>query len=447
MTPAAMAYHVSRGKWRPAKHLLYTSRKLVNVAARRTKRLIVTEPPRHGKSELISRYFPAWYLGIFPDERIILTSYEADFAASWGRKARDTVEEFGGELFGIRVRQDSSAANRWDIEGHSGGMVTAGAGGPITGRGGNVIIIDDPFKNAEEANSKRIRDKVWEWYQSTLYTRLEPGGAIIIVMTRWHEDDLVGRLLNPEYGEVEDWEIINLPAVAEEGDVLGREPGEALWPERYDLAELKRIKKTVGSYWWNALYQQRPSPPEGSIIKREWWRFYKEPPSNLDEVIQSWDCSFKETATGSYVVGQVWGRKGADKYLLDQFRARVDFTETLRAIKRLSAKWPAARLKLVEEAANGPAVIAALRSEVPGIVAVRPRGSKEARLHAVSPDIEAGNVYLPSGAPWVHDYIEELVAFPSGANDDQVDATSQALERLTRRLTRAESYSGKGARA
>lgn len=447
MTPAAMAYHVSRGKWRPAKHLLYTSRKLVNVAARRTKRLIVTEPPRHGKSELISRYFPAWYLGIFPDERIILTSYEADFAASWGRKARDTVEEFGGELFGIRVRQDSSAANRWDIEGHSGGMVTAGAGGPITGRGGNVIIIDDPFKNAEEANSKRIRDKVWEWYQSTLYTRLEPGGAIIIVMTRWHEDDLVGRLLNPEYGEVEDWEIINLPAVAEEGDVLGREPGEALWPERYDLAELKRIKKTVGSYWWNALYQQRPSPPEGSIIKREWWRFYKEPPSNLDEVVQSWDCSFKETATGSYVVGQVWGRKGADKYLLDQFRARVDFVATVRAIKSLSDKWPEARLKLVEEAANGPAVIAALRSEVPGIVAVRPRGSKEARLHAVSPDIEAGNVYLPSGAPWVHDYIEELVAFPGGANDDQVDATSQALERLTRRLTRAESYSGKGARA
>ncbi len=400
------------------------------MAARRTKRLIVTEPPRHGKSELISRYFPAWYLGHNPDERVILTSYEADFASSWGRKARDLVEEYGAELFGVRVRQDSSAANRWDIEGHSGGMVTAGAGGPITGRGGNVIIIDDPFKNAEEANSKRIRDKVWEWYQSTLYTRLEPGGAIIIVMTRWHEDDLVGRLLNPEYGEVEDWETINLPAVAEEGDVLGREPGEALWPERYDLVELGRIKKTVGSYWWNALYQQRPSPPEGSIIKREWWRFYKEPPSHLDEVIQSWDCAFKETTTGSYVVGQVWGRKGASKYLLDQFRGRVDFVATLRAIKSMSNKWPIARLKLVEEAANGPAIISLLKSEVSGIVPVGPKGSKEARLHSVSPDIEAGNVYLPGGAPWVHDYIEELVAFPSGANDDQVDATSQALDRL-----------------
>ena len=197
-----MAYHISKGKWIPARHLLYTSKKLVDVSARRIKGLIVTEPPRHGKSELISKYFPAWYLGLFPDERIILTSYEADFAASWGRKARDIIEEYGEELFGIQVRQDSSAANRWGIQGYEGGMNTAGAGGPITGKGGNLIIIDDPFKNAEEANSKTIRDKVWEWYKSTLYTRLEPNGVLVIIQTRWHEDDLVGRLLNPEYGNV-----------------------------------------------------------------------------------------------------------------------------------------------------------------------------------------------------------------------------------------------------
>lgn len=443
-----MAYHISKGKWIPARHLLYTSKKLVDVSARRIKRLIVTEPPRHGKSELISKYFPAWYLGLFPDERIILTSYEADFAASWGRKARDIIEEYGEELFGIQVRQDSSAANRWGIQGYEGGMNTAGAGGPITGKGGNLIIIDDPFKNAEEANSKTIRDKVWEWYQSTLYTRLEPNGVLVIVQTRWHEDDLVGRLLNPEYGKVEDWTIINLPAIAEENDVLGRKPGKALWPSRFNIKELNRIKQSVGSYWWNALYQQRPSPPEGSIIHRSWWKYYEKTPSAFDEIIQSWDCTFKETDNGSYVVGQVWGRKGANKYLLDQVRARMDFTATIKAIKMLSAKWPQARTKLIEDTANGPAIISVLNKEITGIIPIRPKSSKEARLYAVSPDIEAGNVYLPDPAiaPWVHDFVEECSAFPNGKNDDQVDTMTQALNRFTARPTRREYYSGKGAR-
>lgn len=443
-----MAYQISQKRWIPARHLLYTSKKLVDASARRIKRLIVTEPPRHGKSELISKYYPAWHLGLFPDDRIILTSYEADFAASWGRKSRDIMEEYGEELFGVRVRQDSSAANRWDIKNHSGGMNTAGAGGPITGKGGDVIIVDDPIKNADEANSPTIRDKVWEWYQSTLYTRLEPDGVIIIVMTRWHEDDLVGRLLNPEFGEVEDWEVINLPAIAEENDPLGRKVGEPLWKERYNNKELERIKNTVGSYWWNALYQQRPSPPEGAIVHREWWQYYNVLPNRFDEVIQSWDASFKETKDGSYVVGQVWGRLGADKYLIDQVRARIDFTDTIRAIKNMAIKYPQAKLKLVEDKANGPAIISTLRKEISGIVPIDPQGSKEARAYSVSPDIEAGNVYLPSPslAPWIRDYVEEWAAFPHGKNDDQVDATTQALDRLSLAPSRTKNYSGKGAR-
>ena len=440
-----MAWSISNGRWIPAKHLLYTSELLVDVAARRIKRLIVTEPPRHGKSQLISKYFPPWYLGLNPEHRIILTSYESDFAASWGRKSRDIVEQHGEPLFGIKLRSGSSAVNRWDLEGHEGGMNTAGAGAAITGKGGDLIIIDDPFKNAEEANSKRQRDKVWDWYQSTLYTRLEPNGVLVIVQTRWHEDDLVGRLLNPEYGEVEPWVVINLPAVAEQNDQLGRQVGEALWPGRYNLEALAGIKEAVGSYWWNAMYQQRPSPPEGAIIHRTWWKFYRQAPEHFDEVIQSWDCNFQETQDGSYVVGQVWGRKGADKYLLDQFRARVGFIVTKQAIKSMSAKWPQARLKLIEDKANGPAIISSLRQDISGIVPVTPQGSKEARLSAVSPDIEAGNVYLPMGAPWVHDYIEELAVFPNDANDDQVDATSQALSRLSLRPDR-DNYSGKGAR-
>ena len=275
---------------------------------------------------------------------------------------------------------------------------------------------------------------VWEEWQNTLYTRLQPNGSVIIILTRWHEDELAGRLLNPEYGEVEDWDIIRLPAIAEENDLLGRAVGEPLWPEHgFDEEWAETTKTAVGSQTWASLYQQRPAPSEGNIVNRAWWQFYNEWPDSFDEVIQSWDCSFKDTETGSYVVGQVWGRKGANKYLIDQVRAKMDFTKTLRAIKNMTIKYPEARLKLIEDKANGPAIISALRQEISGIVPVTPRGTKEERAAAISPEIEAGNVYLPnpSRAPWIHDYIEEWAAFPFGENDDQVDATTQALDRLS----------------
>lgn len=426
--------------------MLLLNRKLVDVATGRTKRLMVFMPPRHGKSELVSRYFPAWYLGLFPDKRIILASYEADFAATWGRKARNLLEEFGPSLFGVRVSAESSAASRWDLENREGGMVTAGVRGPITGKGANVAIIDDPVKNDQEAMSETYRDAAWDWYRATFSTRIQEEGAIILVMTRWHEDDLAGRLLREQESGGDSWEIVNLPALAEDNDPLGRAPGEALCPALFTRATLERTKIRVGSYWWNALYQQRPSPDEGGVFKRSWWRFYRQLPSHLDEVIQSWDMAFKETASGSYVVGQVWGRKSADKYLMDQVRAHMDFPTTLQAVRTLSAKWPQARAKLVEDKANGPAVIATLKREIPGLIAEEPQGGKEARAAAVSPDVEAGNVYLPdpSIAPWVHDFIEECVAFPKGAHDDQVDAMSQALLRLSGNKS-AKGYNGKPA--
>lgn len=404
----------------------------MDVAAGRIKRLMVFMPPQHGKSQLVSQYFSAWYLGLFPDNRIILGSYEADFAATWGRKARNLLEEFGPSLFGVQVSDDSSAADRWDIKGHEGGMVTAGARGPITGRGAEVGIIDDPVKNDQEAMSKTCRDAAWDWYRATFATRIHEGGAIVLIMTRWHYDDLAGRLIQAQAEGGDQWEIVCLPALAEEGDSLGRAPGEALCPALFTRETLERTKARVGSYWWNALYQQRPSPDEGGMLKRSWWKFYRQAPDAFDEIIQSWDMAFKETNTSDYVVGQVWGRKGADKYLLDQVRDRMDFPATIQAVRSLSAKWPQARTKLVEDKANGPAVIATLKREIPGLIAVNPEGGKEARVAAVSPDIEAGNVYLPdpSIAPWVHDFIEECAAFPKGAHDDQVDAISQALIRL-----------------
>lgn len=442
--------YVHRGLYQHAKHTKLIAKKLQEIEVGKCKRLMIFLPPRHSKSMTVSETFPSYFIGKNLNRRVILVSYGESLARKFGRANKLKLEEFGEEIFGISISRNNASVTNWGIEGYRGGMISAGIGGGIIGEGADLLIIDDPIKNRSEADSKTYRDKVWSEWQNTLYTRLQPDGAVIIILTRWHEDDLAGRLLNPEYGEVEDWDIIKLPAIAEDNDLLGREIGEPLWPEfGFDAKWAEETKVAVGTRTWVSLYQQRPSPQEGSIVNRKWWRYYKKAPEQFDEVIQSWDCSFKETEDGSYVVGQVWGRKGADEYLLDQFRARVDFTETLRAIRNMAAKWPQARLKLIEEKANGPAIISALRREISGIVPVNPQGSKEARLKAVAPDIEAGNVYIPdpSIAPWIHDYVEELAAFPSGANDDQVDATSQALDRLNLRPTRTTSYSGRGARA
>lgn len=431
---------MSEGQWTPFDHLLLLNTKLVDVAAGRVKRLMVFMPPRHGKSELVSRYFPPWYLGVFPDNRIILASYEADFAATWGRKARNLLEEYGSELFGVRVSGDSSAASRWDIADHEGGMITAGVRGPITGKGANVAIIDDPVKNDQEALSQTYRDATWDWYRATFSTRIQGDGAIILVMTRWHEDDLAGRLLEAQKTDGDKWEVVSFPALAEEDDPLGRPFGEPLCSDLFTKETLGKTQKRIGSRWWTSLYQQRPSPDEGGILKRGWWKFYRLPvdPAGFAEIIQSWDMAFKETTTSDFVVGQAWGRKGADVFLLDQVRDRMDFPATVQAVKSFSAKWPQATAKLIEDKANGPAVISTLQHEVSGLIPVNPEGGKEARAHAVSPLIEAGNVYLPdpNDAPWIHDFIEECAAFPKGAHDDQVDGMTQALVRFMKSAPR-----------
>lgn len=219
-------------------------------------------PPRHGKSELICRYFPAWYLGLHPERNVILTSYEQKQASKYGRLSRNLIDEHGGRVFGgVHVAQDSSAADNWRIEGRDGGMTSVGIGGPLTGKGADLLIVDDPIKNAEQALSEAFRDAAWEWWQSTAFTRLEPNAAIVIVQTRWHSDDLVGRCLNRQRDE--NWTRIRLPALAElDGDPLGREPNEALWPERFGQKALERIRDGMDAYWWLSLYQQTPSRHE-----------------------------------------------------------------------------------------------------------------------------------------------------------------------------------------
>ena len=416
-----------------APHLRLLSKAITEAVYGVSPRLIVTMPPRHGKSETVSHYAPVWYLERWPRNRVILASYEADFAATWGRKVRNTINE-NPDVLTVRIAGDSKASDRWSTT-EGGGMMTAGVGGAITGKGANLLIVDDPIKNSAEADSERYRERTMEWWRSTAYTRLEPGAAAIVVQTRWHEEDLAGQLISESRIGGENWKVVNLPALAESEDPIGRQQGEALWPARYDVSALERIKIGSGARVWASLYQQRPSPAEGGIIKRAWWRFWQQWPLQFDEIVQSWDLTFGNSKGSDFVVGQIWGRLGANKYLLDQVRGRWDFPETMAEFEKLSAKWPNAMAKYVEEAANGKALISSLRNKIPGIIAVQPKRAKEVRAHAVTPQIEAGNIFLPDpqGCMWTEEFIEECAAFPNGAHDDQVDAMSQALNEFAAR--------------
>ncbi|MGE4497090.1 MAG: phage terminase large subunit [Deferribacterales bacterium] len=405
-----------------------------------TDRLMVMMPPRHGKSELASVRFPAWFMGRNPKLNVIACSYSAELAESFSRRVREQTASrlFTGVFGGRGLKQGARSAARWELA-EGGRYLAAGAGGSITGQGGHLIIIDDPVKNSEQASSAVYRDKLWDWYRSTLFTRLEQKGRIILVQTRWHEDDLAGRLL-AEYPD--EWKIIRLPAVAAEDEPF-RKSGEPLWPARYGTEELARIKQSVGSRVWNALYMQEPAPDSGTVLKREWWRYYKVLPSEPDCWFQSWDMSFKGGEGSDYVVGQVWAVKGSCRYLADMVRERMDFSATLRAVRSLSALWPQAGAKYVEDKANGSAVLSALRKEIQGMIAVEPKGSKISRAYAVQPLLEAGNVYLPEGKAFAADLVEEAAAFPFGRHDDMVDALTQALSEGGKTALPEGVYSGK----
>ena len=397
-TPAGMAYELSGHRWIPARHLRLLSERLVDLASRKITRLIVSMPPRHGKSELVSRWFPVWYLDTFPHHEVMLASYGASLAAEWSLKVRDSVREHRDRLrvrLGAKTKEDRFFTSR------GGAMGATGVGGQMSGKGAHLLIIDDPIKNSEEADSRTYRDKIWDWWQSTAYTRLAPNGVVVLVMTRWHEDDLAGRLLKQtREGNGERWEELRLPALAEECDALGRSHGDPLWPERFSLARCNMTKASILSRWWLALYQQRPSAEEGEIFRKEWWKRYGQLPSRFDSLIQSWDCSFKDLRTSDFVVGQVWGRLGPDCYLVDQVRARMSFTATVNAVRALSARFPLATAKLVEDKANGTAVMDSLRRELSGIIAVEPRGGKVARAWA-SPALRPGRQRVdPARWPW-----------------------------------------------
>jgi len=424
------------------------------VVEKKSPRLMITCPPRSGKSELASRRFPAYVLGRYPDASIIATSYSADLASRMNRDVQRIMTEDayasifpGSALSDKNVRSTAQGSylrnsDIFEIVGHQGVYRSAGVGGGITGMGCNIAVIDDPLRNRQDADSPTIRQNLWEWYTSTLYTRLAPGGGVIVMLTRWHEDDLAGRLLQAQaQGEGDEWRVVNFPAIATEDEPPYRKKGEALHPERYPLEALERIRQAIGTRDWEALYQQHPVPEGGAIFKDEWLQHVylpKDLPERFDAVVQSWDMTFKDGDASDFVVGQLWGRRGADYYLLDQLRGRWSFTESCAKVEELTertrVRFPRiAPRVLIEDKANGPAIIDTLKHKVSGIIPVQPDGSKEARAHACTALWEAGNVWLPdrSTAPWIDEFRLELTRFPSGAHDDQVDSATMACRYLS----------------
>lgn len=415
-------------------------------------RLIVMAPPRHGKSELVSRRLPAFILGKNPDATIIAASYSADLSSRMNRDVQRIIDSPEYQelfpktrLYGKNIRSVASGAwlrnnEIFEVVGRRGVYRSAGVGGGITGMGASHAIIDDPIKDQKQADSPTYRQTVWDWYCSTLLTRLAKGsaGSVLLTLTRWHEDDLAGRLLELAKADpnADQWVVVRYEAVKETNDDAALEDpralGEALWPSGYDEKRLSRIKASVGSRVWNALYQQRPTAMAGAMVKRSWLKFYRELPARFDRKLTSCDMSFKDSDGADRVVMAAYGKKGADKYLIDQVADVMDFPTALKAFKAFVAKHSDIYEHLIEDKANGPAVIASVKHEIPGVIAVEPQGGKVARLAAVSPDYEAGNVYYPdpSIAPWINDHITEMVNFPKWPKDDRVDAESQALQRF-----------------
>jgi predicted phage terminase large subunit-like protein len=421
---------------------------LAAVIRKESPRLLLFMPPQHGKTELISRRFPAYALGRYPDLSIIATSYGASLAARANRDVQRIIdsEEYrqlfpGTCLWGRNVRAAQSGAylrnsDIFEVVDHKGVYRSAGVGGGITGMGFDIGIIDDPIKDAAQAYSQTYRDNLWEWYLQVFSTRIRPGAGILGIWTRWHLDDLAGRLFAQEQGSplVHRWKVIRYPAIAEE-DEKHRRIGEALHPERYSLDDLIEIKAGKGSAW-QSLYQQNPVAAAGNIFKREWWQYYRELPP-LKRKIQSWDTAFETKTQNDFSCCTTWGEGEAGYYCLNRWKERVEFPE-LETMVMAMAERDNPNAILIEKKASGASLIQNLRrkTKLP-VIPVEVDKDKVFRASLITPLMEAGKVFLPApgtpGASWVADYLDSMSAFPAGAHDDDVDSTTQALNYLARK--------------
>ena len=410
-------------------------------------RLIITMPPRSGKSEIVSRRFPAYFLGKYPDLSIISVSYSASLAEDFSRDVQRIIDsdEYkkifpNTKLSDKKDKNYKRTSDFFEIVDHKGVYCSAGVGGSITGKGCDILIIDDPIKNRQEANSETVRKKIYDWYSSTAYTRLSPIGGVIMMCTRWHLDDLIGKVLSDK--NQKPFHVISYPAIAEH-DEPHRKQGEALQPERFSLEILNEIKSTLSTADWLSLYQQKPVPEGGAIFETSKLRYYDESsePKRFDQIVGSWDMTFKENKTSDFVVGQLWGRKGADFYLLDMVRDRMDFVKTLKVFINFANKHKNCNCWLVEDKANGTAIISTLKKHISGIIPITPKESKQERAYAITPYLEAGNIFFPKNQNFTKDLEEEMLQFPAGAHDDTVDSMTQALNyfRMKKRVQMSES--------
>ena len=386
--------------------------------------------PTHN-SLTITESLPSWYLGRYPKNRIIEASYNDDTAKRFGRKNLEKVEQFGGSLFGLKqgsiwTKTEFELANGW------GRMISRGIMSGITGNPANLLIIDDPIKNREEADSSVYREKLWGEWQNTLKSRLAAGAKVILIMTPWHEDDLAARILQRE----EHVRLIRLPVEAEEQDLLGRKPGDALAPELgKDNEWLRQFKqgylndpKQGGLRAWQALFQCSPRVEGGNLIRREWWRYYDpEEIKTFGTTVISVDAAFKDGDSNDFVAIQVWGKRGIDYYLRYSVNKHLDFPGTVEAIRTIRRLFPDTTYILIEDKANGSAIIQTLRKEFIGVIGLTPKGGKVARVNAVAPAIESGHVYLPKDSLWTEEFVDQFTAFPAAAHDDMVDACSQCI--------------------
>jgi predicted phage terminase large subunit-like protein len=403
--------------------------RLTKVAQGKLKRLIVNMPPRHTKSEFASVFFPAWIMGLKPDAKIMQVSHNAELSQRFGRKVRNLVssEDYSKVFKNVSLAQDSKASGRWETN-HGGEYFAAGVGGAITGRGADILIIDDPHTE-QNVMSGTAMEKTYDWYVSGPRQRLQPGGAIVVVMTRWATNDLTGKLIDHQKNDNADqWEVIHFPALMPSG--------EPVWPEYWKKSELEAVKASLPPQRWNAQYMQNPTSEEGALVKREWWRPWRGDIPNLSFVIQSYDTAYSKKETADYSAITTWGvfcpEEGGDPaiILVDAMRGRYDFPDLKNVALEQYKYWQPEAVVIEAKATGQPLLQEFRRMGIPVMDFTPTRGKdKFTRLNSVAPLFASGMVYYPEGEQFALDVIEEVAAFPNGEHDDYVDSMTQAMLR------------------
>jgi predicted phage terminase large subunit-like protein len=415
-------------------HHKVMAQKFQDIAEGKTRRLIINMPPRHTKSEFASYLLPAWFLGKFPNKKIIQCSNTAELAVGFGRKVRNLVgsEQYARIFPNVSLRSDSKAAGRWSTN-SNGEYFAIGVGGTVTGKGADLLIIDDPHSEQEAAianTNPEVYDKVYEWYGSGPRQRLQPGGSIIVVMTRWSKRDLTGKILKASIERDGDtWEIIDFPAILPSG--------KALWPQFWRLEELQALKEELPVSKWNAQYQQQPTSEEGALVKREWWQEWtQEKPPVCEYIIQSWDTAYTKNERSDYSACTTWGvfylnedEMQPNIILLDAVKERLEFPELKERALQYYKEWEPDVFIVEAKAAGSPLIFELRRMGIPVSEFTPTRGNdKIARMNSVTDLFASGKVWAPRKR-WAEEVIEEMAAFPNSEHDDLVDSSTQALIR------------------